>query len=290
MLKRLSLVLLALCLLFGFAACGSAPAHESEPKPENWDMEAEVLRFLNGMNTAKTVEELRPYVLSENPDRLLEKYIAETNKILEETWQYSDVKLDYRDYTYDSVRVTVLDTYKGYDILWVHAVSSSFIMAWNDLSAMKGAVSAVGLPTTYLIPLTIENGHYVTSMDETLPKEIHRKYDYCDNCYGSGYEIQESFICEDCNGAGRFGNCVCNDCGNAFQVELPPNTSGHIVNEQPITEGGLVGFATQRICPACESENVTLTEEPCSSCAAEGFILIEPEKCRTCDGNGWIKK
>ena len=107
MLKRLSLVLLALCLLFGFAACGSAPAHESEPKPENWDMEAEVLRFLNGMNTAKTVEELRPYVLSENPDRLLEKYIAETNKILEETWQYSDVKLDYRDYTYDSVRVTV---------------------------------------------------------------------------------------------------------------------------------------------------------------------------------------
>lgn len=297
--KRMCLVLLSLCLLFSITACGSAPAHEGESKPAGWDMEAEVLRFLNGFNMAKTVEDLRPYALSENSDSLLEAYITQTNKILEESWQTSDVHLDYRDYPFDSVTVTVLGTYKGYEIVWVNATGTAFVQAWEDLSAKGGALNVVSPGNTFLFALTVENGHYVTSFDERLLKEVRSKYDYCESCHGSGYEMAEGIICEECNGVGRIGNCVCNDCGNAFRVEptfISPDsetTSDGETNTDdtgPLLYHSSLGYASEQVCPSCGSENVTVAEEPCGSCVGEGFTLVEPEKCRTCDGNGWIKK
>lgn len=311
MLKRLILVLLALCLLFSFTACGNAPDRESESKPADWDMEAEVLRCLNGINTAKTVEDLRPYVLSENPNSLLEKYIAETNKMLEDSWQNSDAKLYYRDYTYDSVTVTVLETYKGYDILWINASSSSFDQASDALSPTDGVISVVGIPTTYLAPFTVENGHYVISMDETLQEEIYSKYEYCQSCWGSGHgTLPIAGPCEDCGFLGFITSCVCNDCGETFrgdssmlfsdnfvvpehedssQEETVPDTIVKI--ETPLVSvDGLTGFASVQVCPSCESTNVTATEEPCPTCAGEINTPAEPEKCHACNGNGWIKK
>jgi hypothetical protein len=227
MLKKLISLLLVLCVLFSLAACGSAPAHESESKPAGWDVEAEVLRFLNGFHTAKTVEDLKPYALSKNSNSLLEAYITQTNKLLEESWQNSDVRLDYRDYPFDSVTVTVLDTYKGYEILWINAIGTAFAQAYNDLSAMGGPISAVSPGNTFLFPLTVENGHYVTSFDERLLQEIRSKYDYCESCHGSGYEMSIGSPCAECSGLGLFVNCVCNDCGEAFQ-------------EQPLFTGALV--------------------------------------------------
>lgn len=308
MLKRLSLVLLTLCLLFSFTACGSAPARESESKPADWDMEAEVLRCLNGIVTAKTVEDLRPYVLSETPNSLLEKYIAETNQLLED---YSDAKLDYRDYTYDSVTVTVLETYKGYDILWINASSSSFNQAADALSPTDGVISYVGMPTIHLAPFTVENGHYVASMDETLQKEISSKYDYCQSCGGFGTGLLAlAEPCEDCGFLGFITSCVCNDCGETFRgnssmlypgmivvpesedssnEETTPNTSVEI--EAPIVlVDGLTGFAGVQSCPSCESTNVTATEEPCPTCAGAINTPAEAPMCPTCNGNGWIKK
>ena len=301
--KRMCLVLLSLCLLFSLAACGSAPAHESESKPADWDMEAEVLRFLNGYNMAKTVEGLRPYALSENSNSLLEPFITQTNTLLEESWQNSDVRLDYRDYPYDSVTVTVLGTYKGYEIVWVTASCIAFAQAWEDLSEKGGALAAVFPGDTFLLALTVENGHYVTSFDERLLKEVRSKYDYCESCRGSGYEMSTGSPCAECNGLGRFVNCVCNDCGEAFQEQPLFSIPGGLgvvgdvdTSDEETTAStqaskvSVVGIVTHYACPSCESENVTVTEESCSSCAGEGFIFVEPKKCRTCDGKGWIKK
>ena len=308
MIKKLITVLLSLCVLFSLAACGSAPAHESESKPADWDMEAEVLRFLNGYTMAKTVEDLRPYALSENSDSLMEEYITQTNKLLEESWQNSDVRLDYRDYPFDSVTVTVLDTYKGYEIVWVNATGIVFAQAWEDLSEKGGALNVVFPGNVFLLALTVENGHYVTSFDERLLKEVRSKYDYCESCHSSGYEMSIESPCAECNGLGRFINCVCNDCGESFQeqpLSISPGGLGSVgdvdtsdeettasiqASNVPVVGIGDMVYLTHYTCPSCESENVTVTEESCSSCVGEGFMLVEPEKCRTCDGNGWIKK
>ena len=130
MLKRLPLLFMAFCLLFGLTACGK-PAAQKESRPENWDVEAEVLRFCNGYFRAKTAEELKPYVLSNTADGRIKEAVEETNAFMSNIGS----PLDYRDYPYDSVEVTYLDAYEGFEILWVKTSSTAFQQAEDTTTA-----------------------------------------------------------------------------------------------------------------------------------------------------------
>lgn len=303
MLKRLMLILLTLCMVLTLAACAeSEPAEKEETRPADWNTEAEVLRFCNGFYRAKTEEDLKPYVHSETADARIKELVDETNAALEGNIG----TLDYRDYPFDAVEVTVLDTYKDYEILWVKLSSSAFEKAIKAQSSHDGGpASYTMIGPNMLVVVTVENGHYVTSLDEDFAKEVLEKYNYCNECHGSGESHVFLATCLECNGFGAYAQCVCNDCGEMFSgTILPEPNISPVVPEAGDAEGSvnpgileinpdtdlLVVPAPGYACPACDSGNVSVTRVTCETCQGEGGQETEPQKCTVCNGNGWIKK
>lgn len=295
MLKRLTLILMAFCLILGLAACGnSAPDHQGESRPENWDAEAEVLRYCNGFYRAKTAEELKPYVLSETADARIKEVVDELNASLSGLVD----TLDYRDYPYDSVEVTLLDTYKGYEILWVKTASSAFQAAADALSKnTNGLLSYTNIGSNLLMALTIENGHYVSSLDEAFFGEVLEKYDYCQSCHGEGGAAYLGWECPICNDAGTIIAYYCQDC---HAVNVAEEVLGVYyddiagiwldINDVPCGYPTLPMDPTGSQCCECGGSNQTTTQVTCHRCLGSGGQKATFEACTTCNGNGWIKK
>lgn len=291
MLKRLTLFFMAFCLLFGLTACGK-PAAQKESRPENWDVEAEVLRFCNGYFRAKTAEELKPYVLSNTADGRIKEAVEETNAFMSNIGS----PLDYRDYPYDSVEVTYLDAYEGFEILWVKTSSTAFQQAEEEyISQMHstGEVTAVThISPNVLLVLAIENGHYVSSLDEALSNEVLKMYDYCQSCHGQGGITYPGWVCSACNGEGTQTAYLCQDCNTVNipgQMPFPSgNADGIQTNLSSLSSVFLGGLQAQ--CTQCGGSNFVETQIGCSNCLGSGGEEGKFESCAACSGKGWIKK
>lgn len=294
MLKRLTLLFMALCLLLSLAACGK-PAGQKVSRPENWDVEAEVLRYCNGYFRAKTAEELKPYVTSETADECITEVMDQLNASMSGLAG----TLDYRDYSYDSVEVTYLDAYEGFEILWVKIASSAFEAVAEELRKnTHGMVSYSNIGPGLLLVLAIENGHYVSSLDEGLSNEVLKKYDSCQSCRGQGGVTYLGFVCHNCNGAGTLTAYLCHDCyevnigAEILQAEYDPIEG--IWKDSwtglPCEYPALPLDPTGSQCCECNSSNLTTTQVSCLICAGLGGQKTTFEACTTCNGNGWIKK
>lgn len=289
--KRLTLLFMSLCLIFGLVACGK-PATQKESRPENWDVEAEVLRFCNGYLRAKTAEELKPYVLSETSDARVKEVMDQLNASMSGLAG----TLDYRDYPYDSVEVTYLDTYEGFEILWVKTASSAFRQAEEEYTSQMLSsceFSAVThISSNLLMVLAIENGHYVTSLDEAFINEVLKLYDYCQSCHGQGGISYPGWECSACNGEGTQTAYLCQDCNTVnYPGQMPfpgGNADGIQTNLSSLTGVSLGGLRAQ--CTQCGGSNFTETQTDCSNCLGSGGEEDKFESCATCSGNGWIKK
>ena len=287
MMKRTALLFMSLCLFFCLVACGE-PAAKTESRPENWDVEAEVLRFCNGYLRAKTAEELKPYVLSDTADGRIKESVAEINDFMSDA-----AGLDYRDYPYDSVEVTYLDTYEGFEILWVKTASSAFRQAEEEYTSQmqsSGEVSAVTyISSNLLMVLAIENGHYVTSLDEAFNNEVQKLYDYCQSCHGQGSISYLGWECTACNGEGAQTAYLCQDCNT---VNYPGQMLSLSVNGEGIQSLGDLQFTFTPVaqCDQCGGSNFTETQTDCSGCDGSGGEEDKYESCTVCSGKGWIKK
>ncbi len=309
--KRLILIALICCTLFCMAACSNpSRSQEAVEHPENWDINAEILRYCNGFYHAKTADQLKPYVLAETPDKQIQKYVDDVNAFLND----SAGALDYRDFPYDSVEVALLDTYKNYELFWVKATSSAFQEATENLPVNPLEVTSyANIGPNLLCLVTIENGHYVSSLDEALSKEVLEKYDYCHSCSGMGQLMDIEPVCAECGGMSMITQHTCNDCGEvsngeAFNNEvsflqpvITPEAGDGVWSweqapsdseESDVVTGLWIGGNPAGIgntCPVCESSNVTTTSVPCVACSTEDSNE-DPSICPTCNGKGWIKK
>ena len=299
MLKRLTLLFMALCLIFCLAACGKpASTAVGEPRPENWDVEAEVLRFCNGYFRAKTAEELKPYVLSETANARIKEFVDELNASLSGLVD----TLDYRDYPYDSMEVTYLDTYEGFEILWVKTSSTAFQQAVEEYtSQMHSAgedIAVTHISPNVLLVLAIENGHYVASLDEAFSNEVRKKYDYCQSCDGQGGIIYLGSECRVCKDAGTLTEYFCQDCQEVFVAEeilraYYDEIEGiwkDTITDLPCEYPNLPLDPADLPCYKCGSSNLTTTQVTCDRCLGFGGKETTFETCTTCNGNGWVKK
>ena len=301
MLKRIATLALVLLLAIGLVGCGNEEPKVNTQRPADWDVEAEALLFCNGYYRAKTPEELKPYVLSSTSDKRIKEIMDLTNASLSGMDANS---LDFRDYPYDAVEVTVLETYKGYDICWINMTSSAIEQAVEELNQQNQEGSLM-MPVSYtqigpvLVALAIENGHYVTTLDESLSAEVLNKYSYCQTCYGQGAPAPIADICMDCSG-GQKTTATCQDCNEEFTPTL--NSLTFIPDETQEGNGSffsgitssagsdsLVSFAQDSQCPNCGSTNISIASEICETCQGNGFIEPDVSPCSTCDGKGWIK-
>lgn len=303
--KRFILIALICCMLFSMVACSKdSHSQETVEYPGNWDVNAEMLRFCNGFFHAKTVDQLKPYVVAETSDKKLQECITEQNSTLEGMVD----TLDYRDYPYDSVEVTLLRTYKNYELFWVETTSVAFEEAVENLSKNElEPLTYTTIGASLLCVVTIENGRYVSTFDEALTAKVVGGYDYCNGCRGTGEQMVFGLVCSECGGAGTIFQNRCNDCGELVYAEtgLPqfvimPEASdgdGSVGQDSDGSEGPVQvpGLAVNGniagmglVCPACQSTNIATKIVPCESCATQ-----EPNggssACPVCDGNGWIK-
>lgn len=283
MLKKAIVFLLCLCMVLAMSACAAGKSNsESSARPENWDTEAEFLKWYNGFYGARTVEDLEPYVLRSSTKLQKEKYI-ETEKELRagvvEGFPYA------YDYIYDSVELTFLENYKGYDLFWANAKSSAYTKAIEDFYA---ALEDPNDPTfgrgeihgyTYiggnlLVALTIEDGHYVSNLNEAFFREIQRKYTYCTSCGGSGSILEPGEeICPVCN-----GDAFIEECGSCH-ASLENTASENETSVGTPSEKGK--------CPNCGDLNSLSLMRSCSNCFGGREYVDMP--CADCEGKGYMK-
>ena len=289
MFKRVLILALALCLVISFVGCGGPS--EMVGRPDNWDLEAEVLRYCNGSIRAKTAEELRPYVVSNISDASVKAHVDANNASMEQVM--AEAVLDYRDYPYDSVEVTLLDTYKNYEVLWVNLSSSAYNQAVEELDPSNAPVSYVGIGPAMLI-VTIENGHYVGTIDESLINEVQAMYDYCMECHGMGtYGI----LCAECYGSGMRMVNVCSGCNEEVTFDFSSEDQNSVIinsegNSDALVDSSLELLPIQGVitsnytCSNCGVTDYFTTEKPCTACQGASDTM----PCDACDGKGWIKK
>ena len=296
MLKRVLALTLALLLTISFVGCGNAASKTQSQHPDNWDVEAEVLRFCNGFYRAKTVQDAQTYLVSGTSKGSVKAYLNSMEGLFQEG------SLDYRDYPYDSVEVTFLETYNGYEIFWVIPSSTAILQANEEMLASSGIASYTQL-SPMLVALTIEKGHYVTSLDENLSKKILSKYDYCLSCHGLGGTTMPGMACPDCGGLGQQTVCVCQDCAEEFTPLLsfggmkltpigPAEEEGttYEFNSALSSDIALVDRFADSACPSCNGTNIITEISFCESCQGISSSEAGFDPCTACDGKGWIKK
>lgn len=189
--KKLILILTVLVLVFSMAACGDdtttqkADNATQSGRPENFDEKAELLRLYNGIMQATTMEEMRPYVTDDITDAQLQKLLDEQNEMAE---KYPEMR---RKMT-DVVSMEVIDQFEGYDVvIWKMTDAESSESSLIPLTEQGG-----------IFPLKIQNGHYVTNLNEDFSTRFHETYTICYTCFGSGKtQVPTQEPCPHCSGS-----------------------------------------------------------------------------------------
>lgn len=289
MFKKVLSFLLVLCMLVSFAACS-----DEVDRPDDWDEKAEFLEFLNGYYSADSAEKLTPYVVADTPDSQKEAVLS-----LKASAKETAGDMPYiTDYVFDSVEMTLLETYEGYEIFWVTARSSAYEKAMRNFNSMDltisdsylglGVAAAPTMAIQQIFALTIEDDRYVVSLDEDFQKEIQAKYTWCQNCLGHGYVYsQGSALCPQCTGMqeGEFSR-KCSACGTeAVEVITEPGDTS--ANDDDV----IISAESAFVCPNCGGKEfvVTITPAPpCDVCQNTGLIDTKQD-CPDCAGKGYIK-
>ena len=315
--KKLLTMLMVICMIVGLAACKSkGKTAGSEGRPAGWDADAQVLKWLNGLSHARTVEELAPYVSSDTTKADKEYYISQITQLEGDT-QISEGGMETSVYipTYEKAETTLLGTFEGYEILHVK------LQIQND----DPEVLVSTLPVGTVLLLKIENGRYVTNLSLTFGEELQDTYEICYECHGGGTAAHMSVSCFQCWGAGVMTQCVCDACGESFEtagvfdpeeekiggltgvldteVEKISGLTGAVIIESDILDANDYLHSTfySVSCPECYGTSITMKETvTCSGCDGKGGVLMTecqvceagggPEHtCTICDGKGYIK-
>ena len=304
--QALSLFLI-LCTLLSLTACAkflALPREDPKARPDDWDVEAELLDFCNGFYLSKTAKDMRPYVISTTSNERLDAIVGYNNLMMKSILAGA---IDYRDYPYDSIEVTLLDTQGDFEIFWVKPVSSGYQKAMEEAQAEAPKAMNFVETAPYLIAVTIENGRYVACLEESEVIRSHSGYDYCSHCNGQGSVMVSQHPCDDCDGTGLEVDCLCKDCGEVYPYDYSSIFFGDPMTDAPEVNVILPGADDQQIqptysviesdgsnssnnkCIACGGTNIERITNTCPAC--EGLICdhLSSQGCDVCEGKGWIK-
>lgn len=302
--KKLILVLTALVLVFSMAACGDDTTTKKAEnaiqsgRPENFDEKAELLKLYNGIMQATTLEEMRPYVTDDITDAQLQKLVDEQNEMAK---QYPEMR---RKMT-SVVSMEVIDQFEGYDVvIWEMTDDES------SESSLIPSVEQGGI-----FPLKIQNGHYVTNLNEEFSTRFHETYTICHTCIGSGKtQVPTQEPCPHCSGSEEcydepFAGIPSTDISlgeGTIQFVDPETIEGFTVNGTvpdgsiQFVDPGMTEIPTVNgISP--EMEDMIVDSDliidsgldgsyypgGCYECHYTGFVTTE-EDCPDCQGKGYL--
>ena len=256
-------VLLILCVLFSLSACDlfskEVPVITRAEEPEGWDREAEFLKFINGFFWSQTADEMRQYCKKGTTQKQMQQTLDLYSEF--RRYQNGDFPKVY-DYPYDSVKLTYLENYKGYDIFRAVVKSSAYEAAVAEYKAQQpDAVLPICSPVR-VWALTIEDGKYVACLNERLKYEINGKCSDCGYCFGEAgvlYPVPSDEVCTVCNGEG-YVEAHCNDCGAKLATATTPCECGATLVDKSNWQ-----------CAHCRETGKEPIFEKCPECDSKGY-------------------
>lgn len=267
--KRIIALLLCLCTICGLVACAPTSPFAPEPsitaaeRPEDWDQEAEFLRFINGFFWSESVSDMRKFSVKGTTSKQMESSLNLYKEF--RRYQQGDFPNVF-DYPYDTVELTFLETYNGYEIFYFSDIrSTAYEAAVEAYKSQQPDPENVTLPICSPVSiwaLTIQDGKYVACLDERLVRDLNNKLSLCSNCYGTPgvlVPIPGEETCTACNGEG-YVEAFCIDCGAPLATATTPCECGTQLIDKP-----------NWLCEHCKETGKEPVFVECPECQSLGY-------------------